>query len=962
MPRRVYVLVTAATLAGAFLRLWQLTDVPPGLHYDLAATALLGEDVAFHGYRPIFISAFTGHEVLFYYWLAAWFNLIGSSVFTLRLAAALLGVLTLPATFFAVREVLGAESEAWQSAAYAAVLLAFAFFHVTFSRFGFRVIAQPLVQALALGFLFRGLRRLLRPWPPSPAGDQRLSAFSRGPLPFAHPLVLRGLLSLALAGVFTGLAAYTYLSARFFPFPLAVMWVALLVPALRRPALASCGAAPAHSPALRPRSLGLWTLGFGIFFFSALLTFAPLGLYFLQHPEDFINRAAQVLPQPGQAALVWEGLRGAAELLFIRGEPYARYNLPGLPLFGFPLGLFFGLGWLITLRQALAGQRSALARAAEWLLLAWLPFMLLPTALSVREIFPSTIRALGVAPLAAVFPARGLLAAYRWLQRRSPGPLLPTAYPVSVLGAVILAAGVSVTYRDYFVSWAGLRTQRLDNDADLAGIAAYLNDQDLAGVTPYVTAIHYRHPTLAYLARDFETVRWLTGGRSLALPRDRAALYLVAASAPLPEAWTAGWGLHLAYQQPGPDNQPEFQAFRFAAGEAPPLPAFAPLDENFGNAAFLTGARLSADEAAVTVDLRWRVENPVETGDFLPYVRLYDSAGRAWAQGLDYTYPSEQWAAGDLLLTRLLIPLPAGLPAGDYTVKAGLFSASTGASLPRLDARGGFGGERAVAGALRLAGGPPATEAEFRAANTIQPPGSPGDLPGGVALLGYRLEAGTLRPNERFELTLYWRAPTPAELDFEVWLDENRLAAERASIRDVLLTRLNLRVPLAQPAGPARLRVTAPGRGSVDLGEVAVAPTERAFTLPDVAKPRPAEFGDGLIRLAGYTLQPGAETRLRLVWQAGAGLIGQDYTVFVHIKDAAGGIVAQADGPPRGGAYPTSLWAPGEYVADDYAFALPQGNYSVWAGLYEAETGRRLMTVDAGAPADQVYLTELNVP
>ena len=70
MPRRYYVLLTAITLVGAFLRLWQLATVPPGLHYDLAATALLGNEVAFNGYRPIFISAYTGHEALYYYWLA----------------------------------------------------------------------------------------------------------------------------------------------------------------------------------------------------------------------------------------------------------------------------------------------------------------------------------------------------------------------------------------------------------------------------------------------------------------------------------------------------------------------------------------------------------------------------------------------------------------------------------------------------------------------------------------------------------------------------------------------------------------------------------------------------------------------------------------------------------------------------------------------------------------------------
>src|SRR5512144_1964052 len=114
MPRRYYLLLTVITLAAAGLRLWRLTEVPPGLHYDLAATALLGNDVAFHGYRPIFISAYTGHEALYYYWLALWFRLAGSSVFTLRLAAALLGVLAIPAAWFAIREALD-----WEEASHA---------------------------------------------------------------------------------------------------------------------------------------------------------------------------------------------------------------------------------------------------------------------------------------------------------------------------------------------------------------------------------------------------------------------------------------------------------------------------------------------------------------------------------------------------------------------------------------------------------------------------------------------------------------------------------------------------------------------------------------------------------------------------------------------------------------------------------------------------------------------------
>ncbi|MBP7693103.1 MAG: hypothetical protein KA764_14360 [Anaerolineales bacterium] len=930
MPRRFYLLVVAATLAGAWLRVWQLTAVPPGLHYDLAATALLGNDVAFNGYRPLFITAYTGHEVLFYYWLAAWFNLIGSSIFSLRLAAALIGVLTIPAAFFAIREVLHTEPEAWQTAALAAGLLASAFFHVTFSRFGFRVITEPLVQSLALGFLLRGWRR----W----------SAGASAPAPLKAWPLSRGRLDLLLAGAFTGLAAYTYLSARLFPFPLAVFWLGLLIGAVRRPRLT------------RSPNLVVFFQAFVLFVLAALVVFAPLGLYFLQHPADFLNRAGQVLPRPGDDALLWQGVRRAAEMVFINGEPYDRFNLPGLPLFGFPLGGFFVLGLLLTLRNVIRPRRGALA-AADWLLLAWLPFMLLPTALSVHDVFPSNVRAFGLTPLVFVFPARGLLAAYRWLQRQSPGPLLPTAYPVTVLSLVILVAGAGVTYRDYFLTWATLSSQRLNNDADITEIAAYLNTQTLAETTPYVTAIHYRHPTLAYLARDYEAIQWLTGGRSLAVPADRAALYLEAASAPLPAEWTAGWDAYLVGQQLGADNHPEYRAFRFAAGAPPPLPEFAPLAENFGHAIFLTGARLTPARELVTVDLRWRVENPVATADFLPYARLYDAAGRVWVQSVDYTYPSAQWAAGDTVLTRLTLRLPAGLPAGAYTVKAGLFSEGAGVSLPRLDENGNFGGERAEAGTVTLAGGPPATAADFRAANPMTPPEQA--PAGALALLGYHLSAASVQPNQRLEVTLFWQAAQPVTRPVEIRLGETGLTAVPITVSDVLITRLTLRVPLDQPAGPAPLQVVIPGQGVARLQAVTVAPLDRAYTAPVSTTAVGAAFGEGRLLLAGYTLAPGAPTTLRLVWQAGARQLDQDYTVFVHVRAEDGQMAAQADQTPRAGAYPTSWWAPGEFVAEDYTFDLPPGRYTLSLGVYDVETGQRLSVSPA---ADAVDLGTFIIP
>ena len=94
-------------LVAAFLRLWQLDTLPPGLHYDEAADTIIAQQIARGDSSPIFVAAYTGKEVLFFYWAAAWMKLIGPTVFAMRLAAALLGVLTVAATYRAVRELFG---------------------------------------------------------------------------------------------------------------------------------------------------------------------------------------------------------------------------------------------------------------------------------------------------------------------------------------------------------------------------------------------------------------------------------------------------------------------------------------------------------------------------------------------------------------------------------------------------------------------------------------------------------------------------------------------------------------------------------------------------------------------------------------------------------------------------------------------------------------------------------------
>jgi hypothetical protein len=89
---------------------------------------------------------------------------------------------------------------------------------------------------------------------------------------------------------------------------------------------------------------------------------------------------------------------------------------------------------------------------------------------------------------------------------------------------------------------------------------------------------------------------------------------------------------------------------------------------------------------------------------------------------------------------------------------------------------------------------------------------------------------------------------------------------------------------------------------------------------------------------------------LKLYWQ-GLTQINNDYTVFAHLRDETNQTVAQVDGPPAAGQYPTSLWDAGETILDAFTLNLsPElgpGRYRLVVGLYDPVTGMRLAAPDS---------------
>ena len=127
-------------------------------------------------------------------------------------------------------------------------------------------------------------------------------------------------------------------------------------------------------------------------------------------------------------------------------------------------------------------------------------------------------------------------------------------------------------------------------------------------------------------------------------------------------------------------------------------------------------------------------------------------------------------------------------------------------------------------------------------------------------------------------------------------------------------------------------------------------PQPAADMLPAEATPVVAAFGEApAIRLLGYSVEQVASTEgeggenaadVTLYWQP-EGRIAYPYTVFVHLLDPTGQLVAQHDSMPQQDAWPTVCWRPGEVIADTHRLTLPAGmsfdSGNLYTGLYRLD-------------------------
>ena len=371
-------LVVLVLLLAAFLRVYRIHDLPPGVFIDETNAAIDALKILDGERISPFATGWAETPTLYAYYMAGLFRLMGVSFFALKLVSILPGLLTVASVYpLAVRLI---PSAALRTGAHEArrafgpvpallslFLLATARWHVHMSRWGWNELMPPLFQVLVAYLLLRGLD-------------------ADCPRDFA------------LAGLALGLSQYTYLAARLIP---VMVFLFLLHQILTVRGF------------LRRHWANLFLLAL-----VSLIAFAPLGLTYLKNPFLFTNRARQVSILGDMIAVggyqpLWENVTKHLLMFNYQGDANPRHNLPGAPM----IDPFAGALLLPAAGYALYHWRDR--RYA--LLLLWIAVTLLGGVLSAAKEAPQSYRTLGALPAVALLVGDLLARLWRRLSQSGGG-------------------------------------------------------------------------------------------------------------------------------------------------------------------------------------------------------------------------------------------------------------------------------------------------------------------------------------------------------------------------------------------------------------------------------------------------------------------------------------------------------------------------------------------------------------
>ncbi len=361
-----YLLLTIVLLLGIFFRFYDLKNTPPGLYPDEAMngsnaletienTRFSSENGFVFGGK-IFYPENNGREGLFINIQALAVRIFGNEPWALRGVSALFGSLTVLGVYLLTKELFHMTPVIFRTALpsslialFSAFFLATSYWHVNFSRIGFRAIMVPFFLSFGFYWLFKAFRT-------------------------------RKITAALCAGIFIGLGFHTYIAFRLVPLILAaVLSYKVLIWRKKRDSETK-GCAPCIT----------------LFILLVIFVIAlPIGWYFLNNRANFTGRGGQVSIFSAENPS-YEFARStmlSLGMFNVRGDCNERHNFNCQPELYWPVGIFFIIGLILTLIGLL--QKGSETKEQSLFLCASFIAMMLPAVLT-REGLPHALRGIGM--------------------------------------------------------------------------------------------------------------------------------------------------------------------------------------------------------------------------------------------------------------------------------------------------------------------------------------------------------------------------------------------------------------------------------------------------------------------------------------------------------------------------------------------------------------------------------------
>ncbi len=433
---------------GFSLQSYRVEYIPSGFHGDEGESGMQALKLL-HGEVDSLISAgWYDLPMMSFAWHALSMRIFGETVYGLRMGSTIVGTLTFIPFYLLTRLLFNKRT-----ALIATFLLAVSHPFIALNRLGINYTQTTLFEVTTFYFLFRGLRS--RKW----------SDF-------------------AVSGFFMGAGLYLYYASRLVPFIILAFLLGALI---------------ADRGFLRTYRRGITAL-----WLTALLIFAPMGLYFIQHPRHFISRTNYVFifgdqgwvetPYPRYSSAVTL-LNQAARVLPLfnyGGDMSGQYGYRG-PMLDFITSIFFVLG----LGYSVANSY----RPRQFFLLIWFWATLIAGGMLTLPA-PFLPRLVGMIPVLFILAAVAMDRVWDMFAQIWGSGRLPTV-TLGVLPAVTLSAVAFLNYDIYFNRYLhSIQGWAMREPATT--IARYVNSLG-ADYDVYLLGepkLYIRHATIRFIARD----------------------------------------------------------------------------------------------------------------------------------------------------------------------------------------------------------------------------------------------------------------------------------------------------------------------------------------------------------------------------------------------------------------------------------------------------------------------------